>query len=118
MDTEPVVSEYRNRSVLFRPAGLLTFVTVVAILSHDMTLTEAVAEAAKLPTSLNDIPYNGLMWNTSSQTIRRFSRQTLLLLLLHMLRRPQMDKTQLLQRYRNEVGDQTLELPAPVVPAQ
>jgi len=116
-DTKPIISKYRNRSVLFRPAGLRIFVTIVAMLSHEMSLREAVTEAAKLPTYLEDIPYNGLMWNPSSQTIRRFSSQILLFLLLYMLRRPQIENTQLLQRYRNEVGDQSLELPAPVVPA-
>ncbi len=113
--TEPIVSEYRDRSVLFRPAGLRTFVTLVAKLSHDMALSQAVAETAKLPTSLDEFPFKRLMWNASTRTIRRFSTTNLLLLLLHMLGRPQIEETQLLQRYRNEVGDQSLELPARVI---
>ncbi len=114
-DTEPVVRRYRNRNALFRPAGLRAFVTVVAHLTQEMDIPSAVAEAAELPRSLDADPFAKLMWNPSTQTIRRFPATMLLDLLLHMLGRPQREEHDLLQRYRREVGDDSLDLPKPVV---
>ena len=114
-NTEAVVRRYRNESALFRPAGLIVFVTIIARLTHDMGLTGAVNETAKLPRSLDSRPYSGLMWNSDTRTIRRFKRRILLEILLYMLGRPQRPEGELLQQYRNEVGDHDLELPPQVV---
>ena len=114
-DTEPVVRGYRNRNALYRPAGLRAFAAVVAHLTWEMDLASAVAEAAKLPRSFDADPFAKLMWNPATQTIRRFQATTLLDLLLHMLGRPQREEHDLLQRYRHEVGDDSLELPNPVL---
>lgn len=114
-DTEPVVRRYRNRSPLFRPAGLHVFATIVAHLTQEMSLSAAVAETAKLPRSLDSRPFAGLMWDSTTQTIRRFSRRTLFDLLLHMLGRLVRNESELLKRYRHGVGDQSLELPERIV---
>ena len=114
-DTESVVRHYRNRSPLFRPAGLHVFATIVAHLTQEMTLSAAVAETAKLPRSLDVRPFAGLMWDPTTQTIRRFTRRTLFHLLLHMLGRLEGDESELLKRYRHEVGDESLELPERIV---
>ena len=116
-DTESVVRRYRNESALFRPVGLIVFVKIIARLTHveDMNLAGAVGETAKLPRDLGSPPYAGLMWNPATRTIRRFTRGTLLELLLYMLGRSQRTESELLQQYRNEVGNQDLELPPRVV---
>ena len=115
--TEPVVRDYRNRNVLFRPIGLHVFVTIVARLTHEMGITEAVTEAATLPRSLDASPFARLMWNPNTRTIRRFPRAVLLELLLHMLGRSKRRETDLLRLYRKEVGDDSLDLPERVVQA-
>lgn len=110
-DTESVVRRYRNENALFRPAGLIVFVEIIARLTHEMGLVDAVAESAKLPRSLGSSPYTGLMWNPATCTIRRFARRTLLELLLYMLGRSERVERELLQQYKNEVGNHDLELP-------
>ena len=115
VDTQPVVRKYRYENALFRPAGLIVFVTILARLTSEMSLRDAVKKTAKLPRRLDTKPFEGLMWNRNTQTIRRFKSGTLLELLLHMLGRSQVGEEKLLQRYRNEVGDQLLQLPARVV---
>ena len=110
-DTEPIVREYRDQSPLFRPVGLRIFVTIVARLTEEMGVSAAVEEAAKLPRSLDASPFTRLMWDPNNQTIRRFKTLTLRELLLHMLGRSQLGKSELLSRYRKEVGDDSLELP-------
>ena len=113
--TEAVVRRYRNKNPLFRPAGLIVFVTIIARLTHEMGLADAVRETARLPRDLDSLPYDGLMWNPDTQTIRRFAKRTLFELLLYMLGRLQRPEYQLLLRYRNEVGNHGLELPPRVV---
>ena len=114
-DTETVVRRYRNENALFRPAGLIVFVTIIARLTHKMGLADAVAETAKLPRDLGSSPYAGLMWNPATRTIRRFARRSLLEMLLYMLGRSQRPEHELLQQYRNEVGNHDLKLPPRVV---
>lgn len=114
-NTESIVGRYRYESALFRPAGLIVFVTIIARLTHEMDLTDAVGVTAKLPRDLGSRPYAGLMWNTDTRTIRRFARRSLLEILLYMLGRSQRPERELLQQYRNEVGNHDLELPARVV---
>ena len=114
-DIASVVSGYRNKNALFRPAGLIVFVTIIARLTHEMGLADAVRETARLPRDLDSLPYAGLMWNPDTQTIRRFAKRTLLELLLYMLDRSPRPEPQLLLRYRNEVGNHDLELPPRVV---
>ena len=117
-DTRSVVKRYRAEggSILFRPAGLDLFATIVAHLTLEkMPLTDAVALASKLPRALEDVPFIHLIWDPSSKTIKRFSKPTARELLLHMLGRSTMDPSKLLDKYRKEVGDPDLELPGAVV---
>ena len=114
-NTESVVRRYRNESVLFRPAGLIVFVTIIARLTHEMGLADAISETGKLPRGLGSRPYAGLMWNPDTRTIRRFARRSLLDMLLYMLGRSRRPEHELLQQYRNEVGYHDLELPPRVV---
>ncbi len=114
-DTETIVRRFRNESALFRPVGLIMFVTIIARLTHEMSLADAVGETAKLPRNLGHSPYAGLMWNPDTRTIRRFKRGSLLELLLYMLGRSQCTESEILQQYRNEVGNHNLELPPRVV---
>ncbi len=114
-DTEQAVIKYRNTNALYRPVGLHVFVSIVAQLTHEMDLPAAVAEATKLPRSLDSAPFAGLMWNPHTRTIRRFARNTLLELLLHMLGRSKRHETELLRLYRKDVGDNSIHLPDPVI---
>ena len=117
-DTRPVVKRYRAEggSILFRPAGLDLFATIVAQLTReDMPLAHAVRLASKLPRALKDVPFVHLVWDPSSNTIKRFSKLTAREMLLHMLGRSNMGQSQLLEKYRKEVGNSKLELPDAVV---
>ncbi len=116
--TEDVVSELRSSrggNALFRPIGLEIFVRIIAQLTNDMSLPEAVQHAAKLPRSLNEAPYKGLMWDASNRAILNSHKVTLRETLLYMLGRSGFSEEELLERYRKETGDQSLMLPAKVV---
>ena len=117
-ETDVVVSENRNSmggNALFRPIGLEIFMGIIAQLTNDMSLPEAVRRAAKLPRSLNEAPYKGLMWDASSKTILNSHKVTLRETLLYMLGRSKYSEEQLLERYRKDTGVQSLMLPEMVV---
>ena len=116
--TEAVVSELRSSrggNALFRPIGLEIFLRIIAHLTSDMALTEAVRHAAMLPRNLNTAPYKGLMWDPSNRAILNSHKVTLRETLLYMLGRSGFSEEELLERYRKETGDQSLMLPAKVV---
>ena len=114
--TRAVVKGYRTEggSILYRPVGLHIFATVVARLTRGMPFAEAVGLAARLPRALEDAPFVGLVWDASSNTINRFSKLTVVELLLHMLGRSSRDADELPARHRRETGDPKLELPPSV----
>ena len=117
-NTKPVVKKYRGShggSALFRPIGLDLFTLVISRLSNDMPIDKAVKLAAKLPRKLDAAPYDGLMWDSSNETILNSHRVTLREILLYMLNRKSnySDKT-LLERYRRETGDESRLLPEKV----
>lgn len=116
-DTRKVVKRFRiqGASILFRPAGLEMFAMVIAALAREMPLADAVSLASKLPRALKVPPYVDLVWDSSSNTIKRFSKMTARELLLHMLGRSKVNPDDLVAKYRREVGNQELELPDPVV---
>ena len=114
-DTEAVVRTHRNRNALFRPVGLDVFVTIVAKLTEEMEIRMAVDTAARLPRSLKSPPFVYLMWNPHKRIIRRFAKRTLLEVLLYMIGQSTRDKEELLQLYRKDVGDESLQLPDPVI---
>ena len=114
-DTAPVVERYRNTNALFRPVGLEAFATVISRLSVSMSLPDAFVLAAKLPRSLASPPYSGLMWNPTQQTVSNRHKVTTRELLLHMLNRSDMSSAELLERYRKETENNTIELPQQVI---
>lgn len=119
-DTTHVVKKYRGvhgGSALFRPVGLEIFTRIVAQLTQQkhMELTEAVKLSANLPTDLNDSPYVGLLWNSSTKTVINAHKVTLREILLHMIGASKKSENELISRYRIESGDTSAKLPNPVV---
>ena len=56
-DTKPVVKKYRNNNgghILFRPIGLEIITKVIAALTKDMSVDQAIRLAAQLPVKLNE----------------------------------------------------------------
>lgn len=114
-NTIPVVQRYRNVNALFRPVGLEAFATIISHLSTAMPLADAFDLAAKLPRALASPPYSGLMWNPTRETVSNRHKVTVRELLLYMLGRSTLTPTQLLDRYRKETEDSTIELPQRVI---
>lgn len=115
-NTEPVVKKHRGShggNALFRPIGLETFTRVIARLTKDMSLAQAVKLAASLPRSLNDEPLERLMWDSNKKTILNGHKVTLREVLLYMLGKNAKNYSEgtLLERYRRETGDNEAELP-------
>ena len=113
-NAEGVVRDYRGQhggSVLFRPVGLEIFVRIIAQLSNEMDISASVSEAAKLPRMLSEAPYAEWMWDTRKGTVSRFNALTMREVLLHMLGRSNLSESELLSRYRREVGDDSIRLP-------
>lgn len=98
-------------NALFRPIGLEIFTRIIARLTRDMTLAESVKLASKLPRKLTAPPYDGLLWDSSNKTILNAHKVTLREILLYMLGRSKFSDATLLERYRKETGDDTLQLP-------
>ena len=119
-DTVPVVKKHRGShggNALFRPLGLEIFTRIIARLTKDMSLTQSVKLAARLPRSLNVEPFEGLMWDSKSQNILNGHKTTLREVLLYMLGRNarHYPEATLLERYRRETGRSTIELPRKLV---
>ncbi len=115
-DTEPVVKKHRGShggNALFRPIGLEMFARVIARLTEDMSLTQAIKLAARLPRSLNEEPFKGLMWDSNKKTILNGHKVTLREVLLYMLGRNAKNYSEitLLERYRRETGNEDAKLP-------
>lgn len=116
-DTSTVVAKYRGNhggNALFRPIGLEIFVRIIARLTHDMSLPQAVKQAALLPRELTEEPFAELMWDTSTSTIVNSHKVTLREMLLYLLDRSKYSDVTLLERYRRETGHDAIDLPEPV----
>ncbi len=117
-DTRHIVRKHRGNhggSSLFRPIGIEIFTRIVARLTKQMSLSDAVMLAAKLPRTLNNAPYVGLMWDPSTRTISNAHKVTLREILLHMIGASKMSEEQLKERYRRETRNDRIELPTPIV---
>lgn len=117
-DTSEVVEEYRGchgGNALFRPVGLEIFTRIVSTLTKDGSLTQAVKRAALLSRDLREEPFAELMWDTSASRIVNSNKVTLRETLLYMLDRSKYSEATLLERYRKGTGDETAELPDPVI---
>lgn len=119
-DTVSVVKKHRGShggNALFRPLGLEIFTHIIARLTKNMSLAQSVKLAARLPRSLNDEPFEGLMWDSNSKTILNGHKVTLREVLLYMLGRNSKNYSEatLLGRYMRETGRRYTELPNKVV---
>lgn len=119
-NTKPIVTRHRGNhggNVLFRPIGLELFTRIIARLTEDMSLSRAVKLATKLPRSLNEAPYEWLMWDTNKKTILNNHKVTLREVLLYMLGKNAKNYSEaiLLKRYRREISDETAVLPRKLV---
>ena len=112
--TLKVIKKYRGNhggSALFRPIGLEIFVRIVARLTEDMPLANAIKLAAKLPRELSKAPYKGLMWDTNTKRILNSHKVTLREILLYMVGVSKLSDIDLLERYRKEIGNERAKLP-------
>ena len=99
---------------LFRPIGLVVFTEVVARLSQSRSLEGAIKLAGKLPTSLTEVPFEGLMWSSASKRIDNSNKLTLRETLLYMAGECRWKEVTMLERYRRDLGDGEAELPPKV----
>ena len=114
--TTSVVTKYRGRhggKVLFRPLGLEIITRVIARLTKDMSLGQAVTMASLLPRNLDEAPFEGLLWDSNTKTIANGHKVTLREVLLFMLGKNSMEypEAKVLERYRREIGDEGAQLP-------
>jgi DNA sulfur modification protein DndB len=121
-ETNAIIKKYRGGhggDALFRPIGLAIFTEIIAQLTEDMSLADAVELAAKLPTDLNASPYFGLMWDESNATILNSHKVTLREALFYMIGRSKWrskwTKAKLMERYIRETGNEGAELPEKVI---
>ncbi len=114
-----VVKKYRGNhggSVLFRPVGLGIFVRIIALLTKDMSLADAIKVAGKLPRELSKAPYKGLIWDVNTKRILNLSKNkvTLREILLYMVGASTMSDEDLIKRYCEEIADERAKLPTKV----
>ena len=119
-NTESVTKRNRGDhggSALFRPIGLEIFTRIIARLTNDMGLGEAVKLAARLPHRLDEEPFEWLMWDSNTKTIRNGHKVTLREVLLYILGKNAKNYTELTlrERYRRATGDAAAELPDKIV---
>ena len=119
-DTEQVAKKYRGShggNALFRPIGLEIFTRIIARLTKDMSLAQAVKLAARLPRNLDEEPFEWLMWDSNKKTILNGHKVTLREVLLYMLGRNAKNYSEatLLERYKRETGNEDAELPDKIV---
>lgn len=114
-DTTRVVKKHRGShggTLMFRPIGLEIMTQVIARLTRDLSLEDAVKHASKLGRNLTELPYVGLMWDTSRNLITNAHKATLREVLLHMLGKySKWSDSELLTRYRKEAANDRLVLP-------
>jgi DNA sulfur modification protein DndB len=117
-ETENVVVKHRGShggSALFRPIGLEVFSQIIAKLTNDYSLEDAVDLVSRLPRELTSAPFVGLMWEPNTETISNSHKVTLRETLLYMLNASKYSEQKLLERYRRETGDDQAVLPEKVV---
>lgn len=118
-DTKSVIKKYRGShggNVLFRPIGLEIMTLVISRLAESVGITEAVKAAAKLPSNLNEAPYEHLMWDSARKVMLNSHKITVREVLLYMVGKQSRGYPEpiLLERYRKEIGDSAINLPAKV----
>lgn len=119
-NTETVVKKYRGSHgghALFRPIGLEIMTRVVARFTKDMSMVQAAKLAAKLPTDLNEEPYEWLMWDPNKKIMLNGHKVTIREILLYMVGKNAKNYSEatLLERYQRETGDEEMELPEKII---
>ena len=124
-DNAPViVQRYRGPeegNALYRPIGLEVFAQIIARVTKETSLGEAVAIASRLPRRLNEPPYTGLIWQprngASTGRIITRNKVTVREILSYMIGRngPSYSPARLVELYRRETGDAEVELPTRLV---
>lgn len=87
-DPSKIVERYRGSfggDILFRPIGLLIMTEVIARLCKKYELEESIQRAAKLPLSLQEIPYKNVLWSPNKSVIIGKGRYLARDLMLYML---------------------------------
>lgn len=118
-NTNDVVTKYRGShggNALFRPIGQEIFILVIAQLSQNMSLKKAVELASSLPRNLNDVPYDGLMWDSKKRAMINSYKATLREILIYMVTgKSKFKEPVLLEKYRKYTGNDKLTLPEKVI---
>ncbi len=116
--TENVVKKHRGNhggDAFYRPLGLAIFSGIIAKLSKEHELEDAIELASCLPTKLSGAPYTGLMWDPSGKRIVGSNSVTLREVLLHMIGEAKFKESTILERYRKALGQEDAELPDRVI---
>ncbi len=120
-DVEHTVRMYRGDdegNALYRPIGLDVFAQIIARVTQETSLSEAIAIASSLPRKLNDPPYTGLIWQPPSGTNagRIITRNKVAAreILSYMIGRngSSYSPARLLELYRRETGNPEATLPS------
>jgi len=85
---EKIVSKYRTKNggnILFRPVGLTIIVDVISRLTKKYTWQEAIDIVSKLPQTLEELPFNGVLWNPYKKTMNLKGKSLAIRLMLYML---------------------------------
>ena len=117
-DTQVVVKKYRGNhggNALFRPIGLAMITEIVAQMSKSYSLEESIRLVGKLPTQLDAVPFEGLMWDSNTRRISNSNVVTLREVLLYMLNNSKYKDATLIERYHHALGDDGANLPEKVI---
>ncbi|MEM1049409.1 MAG: hypothetical protein AAGL24_24870, partial [Pseudomonadota bacterium] len=91
------------------------FVEIIARLGKNQDLSDAIEIASKLPRELNDEPFAGLMWDTSTRTIQNNHKVTLREVLCHLVGCSKYTEKTLIERYSRALGQEDVNLPERVI---
>jgi DNA sulfur modification protein DndB len=113
---EHLAQKYRTADgghLLFRPAGLQAFARAARVMvDRGGELDSAVAKLAGVPLQLNEKPWNGVLWNSSTKTMIVKHKKLAMNLFLHLTHnRPSPESFNILERYREVLGDPQAKLP-------
>lgn len=103
-----VVKKYRTRdggNILFRPIGWSIIIKVIVELNKEYDdLDKSLKLVYKLPLDLNEIPYKGIVWNSSKKIVITKGKTLAINLLLYMLNERKYT-SKLHDDYRKALGD-------------
>ena len=118
-DYATVTAKYRTPeggNMLFRPIGLSILTETVSTLFQKHGLSDCMTMISKLPQGLTDIPLDGVIWNSTQNTIKSKGKVLARNLLLYMLDAYDEDEDKLHENYAKalEVEKNEIELPQKV----